>query len=58
MQFADKEKDPATFYNINDYRPLGHANKTAGLWADQCAAFLRDRGAKVKESFFFTPYLY
>jgi hypothetical protein len=59
FQFADREKDKATFYNARDYTPLGHASRTSREWAEQVDAFLRTppRG-QVKDSFFFTPMLY
>jgi hypothetical protein len=59
FQFADREKDKATFYNVRDYTPLGHAERTAREWAEQLDAFLRTPpGGQLKDSFFFTPMLY
>lgn len=58
LQFADREKDKATLYNVRDYMALGHATRMAREWAEQFAAFLQTPHGKVKDSFFLTPLPY
>jgi Protein of unknown function (DUF3313) len=58
LQFADREKDKATIYNVRDYMALGHSTQTLREWATQFAQFLYNRQRRVKDSFFLTPRLF
>jgi Protein of unknown function (DUF3313) len=55
LQFADNEKDKATFYNTRDFQPYGHALMAMDEWAAQFEEFTRTySNHKVEESSFFT----
>lgn len=55
LQFADNEKDKATFYTARDFKPYGHALIAIDEWADQFEEFTRTySNHKVEESSFFT----
>ena len=55
LQFADNEKDKATFYTARDFRPYGHALMAMDEWAAQFEEFTRTySNHQVEESSFFT----
>lgn len=59
FQFADKEGDKFTFFNIRDYQPYGHAVHTIRDWAVHFEQVTRARGGEtVKDSSAVTLRLY